>query len=214
MRFGGKKMNSVKPLLRVWQNAIRQEGIRYKCGYCGTDTSPATGWHTDRELGFGSFCLICTFCNKPSFIQVKGTRVLETTPQAMMGSDIVGLPTDIDALYNEARKATGSGAYTAAVLTCRKILMHVAVEKGASPDLSFLQYVNFLAEENIIPNGGRDWVDYIRRKSNEANHEINIMSLQDAEDLVTFTEMLLRMTYEFSHRLKSQSASSSTDMDT
>jgi hypothetical protein len=32
-------------------------------------------------------------------------------------------------------------AFTSAVLTCRKLLMHLAVEKGAQPGKSFLEYV-------------------------------------------------------------------------
>jgi hypothetical protein len=40
-------------------------------------------------------------------------------------------------------------------------------------------------------------VDYIRTKGNEANHEITIMSDEDAKDLITFSEMLLKFVYEF-----------------
>jgi len=48
---------------------------------------------------------------------------------------------------------------------------------------------------------GNDWVDYIRKKSNEANHEIVIMDKEIAEDLISFIEMLLRFIFEFKHRL-------------
>jgi len=40
-------------------------------------------------------------------------------------------------------------------------------------------------------------VDHIRTKGNEANHEIRLMGRQDAEELVTFVEMLLKFIYEF-----------------
>ena len=79
--------------------------------------------------------------------------------------------------------------------------MHVAVEKGAKEGLSFFDYVNYLSENNYIPPNGKDWVDHIRSKSNEANHEIVIMGLNEADDLISFTEMLLRLVYEFKHRL-------------
>lgn len=54
-----------------------------------------------------------------------------------MGHDLSGLPDDVHDLYDEARLCTSTGAYTSAVLTCRKILMHVAVEKGASEGENF-----------------------------------------------------------------------------
>jgi len=35
------------------------------------------------------------------------------------------LPADIEALYNEARRAVSVGAFTAAVLACRKLLLRI-----------------------------------------------------------------------------------------
>ncbi len=79
--------------------------------------------------------------------------------------------------------------------------MHISVEKGAPQGASFHQYVGYLADNAFIGKDGRAWVDYIRTKSNEANHEIKLMSRQDADDLLSFTEMLLRQLYEFPARL-------------
>jgi hypothetical protein len=39
-------------------------------------------------------------------------------------------------------------------------------------------------------------VDHIRKKGNEANHEIVMMSARDAEEVVTFTQMMLTFVYE------------------
>jgi hypothetical protein len=44
-------------------------------------------------------------------------------------------------------------------------------------------------------------VDHIRKKGNEANHEIAIMSRTDAEELISFIEMLLKFMYEFPARI-------------
>jgi hypothetical protein len=41
----------------------------------------------------------------------------------------------------------------------------------------------------------------IRTKSNEANDEIVIMSEEDAKNLVTFTEMMLRFIYDLPTRV-------------
>ena len=94
------------------------------------------------------------------------------------------------------RDVTSVGAYTAAVLSARKILMHVAVDKGAPTNERFVVYVKFLGDKGYTPAGSEGWVDYIRKRSNDANHEIEIMTAEDAQALVTFTTQLLRNVYE------------------
>jgi hypothetical protein len=198
---------------RTWQNIQKQSGVRYVCGYCGTDTTPSWGWDSDASGPHRGYILLCTNCNKPSFIDMVGATIKSATPAAMLGLEVGGLPEDVQTLYDEARRSTSVGSYTSVVLTCRKILMHVAVEKGAKEGLGFIEYVEYLAANSYIPPDGRDWVDHIRSKANEANHEIVIMSLDEAQDLVSFTEMLLRLVYEFKHRLKKNEPSESESTD-
>jgi hypothetical protein len=87
--------------------------------------------------------------------------------------------------------------YTAAVLICRKMLMNIAVQEKAKPGLRFIEYVEYLANNGYVPPNGKVWVDHIRKKGNEATHEIAIMKQEDAKDLLGFLEMLLRFIYEF-----------------
>lgn len=191
-----------KYLLR-WQNPQNIGGIRYHCGYCETYTSPSHGWQADTIAGANlrGYVGICSYCNKPSFIEVEKGTIIKVTPSVAIGKNVEGLPDEVKKLYEEARICTGAGAYTSAVLTCRKILMHVAVEKKAQEGMKFIDYVEYLASEGYIPKEGKKWVDYIRTKSNEANHEIKMMVKDDADTLVTFVEMLLRLIYEFNERL-------------
>lgn len=95
-------------------------------------------------------------------------------------------------------------AYTAAVMCCRKLLMNIAVARGAKEGLQFWQYVNYLSEQGFVPPNGKEWVDQIRKKGNEATHVIALMKREDAEDLITFSEMLLRFVFEFSGRLRAR----------
>ena len=111
------------------------------------------------------------------------------------------LPTDVASLYDEARSALSAGAATAAVLACRKLLMNIAVTQGAATGLSFVAYVEYLATAGYIPPNGRGWVDHIRKRGNEATHEIALMSISDAVELITFSEMLLKFIYEFPARV-------------
>jgi len=78
--------------------------------------------------------------------------------------------------------------------------MNVAVEEGAATGKNFAYYVKWLADEGYVPAKGRPWVDRIRKAGNEANHEIPDISRDVAEDVVTFTEMLLKVNYEMPAR--------------
>jgi hypothetical protein len=79
--------------------------------------------------------------------------------------------------------------------------MHIAVDRGAKDGQTFLQYIEYLAANGFVPPNGKGWVDHIRKKGNEANHEIVLMKQEDAADLINFTEMLLKFIYEFPSRV-------------
>jgi hypothetical protein len=83
------------------------------------------------------------------------------------------------------------------------MLMNIAVDQGAADGLKFIEYVEFLASNGFIPPNGKTWVDHIRKKGNEATHEIALMAQADAEELVSFVEMLLKFIYEFPSRVPS-----------
>lgn len=79
--------------------------------------------------------------------------------------------------------------------------MNIAVAQDAKEGASFISYVTYLADKGFVPPNGRGWVDHIRDKGNEANHEIKLMAQQDAEELISFLEMLLKFIYEFPNRV-------------
>jgi hypothetical protein len=139
---------------------------------------------------------ICPSCNQPTYF-----RSADQFPGVSFGSPVRGLPDDVESLYEQVRECTSAGAYTPAVLACRKILMHIAVDQKAKEGGSFLDYVEYLAANGFVPPNGKGWVDHIRKKGNDANHEIVFMSRSDAEDLIIFVEMLLKFIYEFPKRI-------------
>jgi len=79
--------------------------------------------------------------------------------------------------------------------------MNIAVMQGDQPGKSFLAYVEYLASSGYVPPNGKGWVDHIRKKGNEATHEIALMTRADAEELIGFAEMLLKFIYEFPARI-------------
>jgi Domain of unknown function (DUF4145) len=88
-------------------------------------------------------------------------------------------------------------AYTTAVMAARKLLMNVAVSQGANPGDTFVNYINYFDANGYIPPNGRQWVDHIRTKGNEATHEINPMTRPEAEAVLTFVEMMLKLVFEY-----------------
>jgi hypothetical protein len=180
----------------AWSNQGGVPSHKFICGFCGSSVASSLGYFSDRIEGDQGWIHLCPHCDKPNFFH-KGAQVPGITP----GNEVGHLPQDIEALYREARKAVSVGAYTASVLACRKLLMNLAVAQGAKAGDSFLSYVDHLAGAGFVPPNGRGWVDHIRKKGNEANHEIALMAQTDAADLLAFTEMLLKFIYEFPNRV-------------
>lgn len=118
-------------------------------------------------------------------------------PGVAFGNEVAHLPADVDGLYREARNCMSVSAFTAGVLATRKLLMNVAASLGASPGGSFQSYVTYLEENGYVPPKARGWVDHIRKKGNEATHEIPPIARTDAEELITFVEMILKLVYDY-----------------
>jgi hypothetical protein len=172
-----------------WLNSIAVPAARFKCGFCSVDVGSGTGWVTE-----GNYAVIrlCPQCNGPSFFTFGGVQ----WPGAKSGSPVANLPLDVGVIHEEARNCIAANAPSGAAMLCRKILMHVAVEKGAEENQSFQKYVQWLITERYAPKGAEDWLDYIRTKANDANHEIMVMTAPDAIAVLLFTEALLRNVYE------------------
>lgn len=181
----------------AWKNIQGVKAKEFNCSFCGKFVASEKGWDASRTGDphiIMAIIRICPNCNAPTLFDPNNKQI----PGSIFGTSVKDVPDDsINSLYDEARNAAGMGSYTASVLCCRKLLMHIAVSKGAKPGDSFVKYVEFLADNNYVPPDAKEWVDHIRKKGNEANHEIVIMSKEDAEELLTFLEMLLKIIYEF-----------------
>ncbi len=186
-----------------WSTAIILKSLSFICGNCNSDISSEKGFNgifqeknsRGQNIAHPVQIYICHKCTMPTFIcSIKGIKI----PGNTFGKRVEHITDEaVESLYEEARKCMKINSYTAAVLCCRKLLMQIAVSKGAEPGKPFFQYVEYFKENNFIPPGSEDWVDHIRKKGNEANHEIKIMELEDAEDLINFIEMLLKIIFEF-----------------
>ncbi|MBI3555220.1 MAG: DUF4145 domain-containing protein [Deltaproteobacteria bacterium] len=111
---------------------------------------------------------------------------------------------NVKALYEEARRCYGSNGFTAAVLCCRKLLMHIAVAKKAAPGLRFIEYVQYLVDHHYVPPDAKEWVDHIRSTSNEANHEIVVSTKEQAAELIDLVGVLLKVIFEFPKMMRAK----------
>lgn len=177
-----------------WHNINGIGSRQFRCGHCGFNVANDKGFfHNDLARRI----YLCPHCDGPNYF----LRAELQIPGVAPGQEVDHLPEPLAKLYREARNCCSVGSYTASVLAARKMLMNVAVDQGAAEGLKFIEYVDHLAAAGFIPPNGRAWVDHIRRKGNEATHEIALMAKTDAEELIAFLEMLLKFIYEFPARV-------------
>ena len=183
-----------------WNNQAGIGQRAFTCGHpgCSKEVASNQGWfyHNSSNGRVEGSIYICPMCHRPTFFDDSIAPALQV-PGVSFGRKVEHLPKVIEELYEEIRNATSAQAYTSAVLSCRKILMHIAVEKGAPEGDHFIVYVKYLVDNHFAPPGSEPWVDKIRKDGNEATHEIKIMTKDEAEELVNFVEMLLKFMYEF-----------------
>jgi hypothetical protein len=117
-----------------WSSSAGLPSRSYTCGHCGNPLVSHDGWFAT-FMGSGApqpvaYIYICHFCRRPTFFAPDGKQM----PGASIGMPVSGIhDASVSAIYEEARAATSAGCYSAAVMCCRKLLMHIAVSKGAKP---------------------------------------------------------------------------------
>ena len=181
----------------AWRTPQDLPNVAFTCGFCSTTVSSVKGYklaaHRDASGPQIGGVYLCPNCGGPVFHAPGGRKY----PSPPSGRTVQYVPDALNALYEEARRCTGENCFTAAVLVCRKMLMNIAVQEGAAEGLKFIEYVTYLSDHGYVPPNGKHWVDHIRKKGNEATHEIALMNDDDARELLGFVEMLLRFIYEF-----------------
>lgn len=178
---------------------IKPESI--VCGYCGDRIAPSMGYEICDEVKTIAKIFQCPQCRHPIIYYVDAE---ETVPGAMYGRKVKNLPENIEILYDECRTCYANQCYTAAQMVARTILMHTAVAQGAEENKNFAYYVDFLNKQGYIPPNGKEWVDFIRRSGNMANHEITIKGKDETGKIIDFLSMLLMFIYELPNMLVSK----------
>jgi len=178
----------------------------YVCGHCNTKVTGAVvakySWQKGARITITNKWLLCPNCSLGSvIIDTIGVGKIGTNvfPGCPFGPKLQGLPDDVEAAYEEARRCMEANSYTAAELLCRKILMHVAVEKGAREGESFASYLSYLENNGYVTPPMKTWVDLIRQHGNKATHKLEAPEKERAQSTVMFTAELLRLIYEMEY---------------
>src|SRR5229473_6664519 len=120
---------------RSWFALQELKPESFVCGYCGLNVSSERGYkiivsgHQNSQHG-GVF--ICPACQAPTYFPPDEKRQI---PGVAFGNHVAHVPSSLESLYEEARNCTANADYTASVLVCRKMLMNIAVQQGASENL-------------------------------------------------------------------------------
>lgn len=175
----------------------------YVCGHCGEYINSNSGYFLYSDNGtvthYHGYIYICHYCLCPTFFDSNNTQV----PGEVFGKkfdDKIFDDESIKQLYNEARLCYSVNAFSSVSMCCRKILMHIAVNCGAKENESFVYYVDYLDENNYIPEKAKSWVSKIRNKGNDVNHKIILSDEKESKILLTFIEVLITMIYEMPYK--------------
>jgi hypothetical protein len=172
--------------------------LDYKCGYCdryvsGRVVNIYTKTQNKLDEPIIKF-MICPSCIKGS-VWLEGKIIPGTKP----GEKLEGLPKEIEDAYQEARSCFSLNAFTACELVCRKILMHVGVDKGAEEGKTFISYLDYLENLGFITPVIKEWADLIREFGNQSTHELTPPDKNRTKATLMFTMELLRIVYEMQY---------------
>jgi len=155
------------------------------CPWCGPTTFLVVARQVDTHPNALAF-LRCVTCRRGVVINNS-----VASPPAPPLPTVEGCPADVERAWGEATSALSVGATTAAVMMCRKLLFHIAVEQGlpATDDKgrapTFAACLQQLRDVGIVTPPLAKWVEHIRDIGNEANHDLAAIEPESASRVAT-----------------------------
>jgi len=182
--------------------------VDFLCGHCGNKGNGAViAEYTKHSPGIR--WVMCPTCSHGTVIDRNGI----TYPSPKFGDELQGLPKEVSNAYDEARNCMSVNAFSACTLLCRKLLMHVAVDKGDTEGKNFTEYIDYLKTSGYITSAMDDWVDKIREGGNDATHKIPPATEKIAKNILLFIIQLLRNVYEMKFIADQQMGQNTKDYD-
>lgn len=182
----------------------------YECPYCLVLVSPSKTMITKNSIrniynGLDyvySYLYFCNNCGRPTFQD--GFKSNELFPKKIFGREIEISEEykKIQKAFNELRKCISVNAFTAAVMIGRKLLAIITfnypetsdeiktkIEKGL---IKFSECVDELKKIRALPIINHHLLDKIRKMGNDANHELNEKTEEDAKEIYNAIELIMK----------------------
>ena len=176
----------------AWRNEEFLPSRSFICWNCNNNVASDKGYRTG-DNNSSKKIFLCPHCYAPNVYDVNGKAINSPLP----GKEIKKLPENISNVYDEVRKCMQSNSFTGAVMLMRKIIMNIAVHEEAEKNKSFVEYIDYLCDNGIVHKKSKSKADSIRELGNNANHEIENRTQEEAQNCFEFIELLLMANYEF-----------------
>lgn len=173
--------------------------VEFPCAHCGDTLTIKVA-----ETEAGDYAYFCPRCMKPSVKWVDDKGKSQYAPIKQPSKAPMGTPNNIVDAWIEGERCFYAGAYNAAAMVYRKLIFLVAVDCGMPPKNENGRAPNFdvcldhlLLEEYITGRGRKTWAETIRSIGNDAVHEIEPITENQARDSRSFIFMILKLVYEY-----------------
>jgi hypothetical protein len=191
--------------LSLVQLGLRARHTSYPCGACGQATTGRVVCSVTRRLDDADilWCLCACEKSEPTIVIEQNGVGISQLPLAREFSASQKWPDDLARLYEEAAKAYAAGAFTAASMVCRKVLMSVAchqqeqLKDTVKEGETFTYYVNYLADKVLTFDAAKSPLEAIRVIGNEANHHLEFVKESDARRSLDIVQHMLNVIYSF-----------------
>ncbi|WP_454761282.1 DUF4145 domain-containing protein [Caulobacter segnis] len=176
---------------QAWEGSVRDKSYHWYvtllCGSCG---KPIT-----------AMLRANSYPNKPSTIGAANLQdkfeVLDLWPQRVEFSAPNHSPENVARRFLEGEVAFRQRSWNAAVAMYRSALdIATKALDGVPKGLTFFKRLQWLHEQHRITPDMKDWADHVRVEGNEALHDPEDFTEEDARPLRLFTEMFLRYIFE------------------
>jgi len=114
--------------------------------------------------------------------------------------DVAHLPSAVEAIWNEAIKVYGVGAFASAVVACGRTLEQAATERAIAGK-TLQQRIEKMRTDGLITTEFKDAMDYVRLIRNVGAHAGQAVSQESADGTMRFTQQTLRLLFEVPNEL-------------
>lgn len=134
-------------------------------------------------------------------------RVMETYPMASKPPPPF-LPDNIVKYYSQAVEAEIREMWDACGGMCRKVIDAATVDMGANKSKKLQQRIDELTDRHLLTSQLKEWADAIRLDGNDAAHDPDPFSPEEAHQIRSFTELFLMYVYTLPGMLNERKAKS------